>query len=95
MAHKGPADDGKRFRSDGRCIGIVLAKQGRGFGGGGGLKIGLDGRQSDDGKRSEAVDVVVALLLGENLIELGKGSGERGGLNSDRGGGNRITGSDF
>ena len=46
--------------------------------GGGGQKIGADGRVADDGKRFEAMDVVLALLLGENLLEWGRGLEEGG-----------------
>ena len=44
--------------------------------GGGVLKIRPGGRDSDDGKRLEAVDVVSGLLLGENFLEWGEGLGE-------------------
>jgi hypothetical protein len=37
--------------------------------GGGRLKIRPGGKDSDDGKRFQAMDVVLALLLGENLLE--------------------------
>ena len=43
-----------------------------------GQKIGLRPRLADGGKRSEAVDVVVGLLLGENLVNWGGGPGEGG-----------------
>ena len=39
MAHKGPADDGKRFPSGGRCSGVLAKQKGGGLEEGG-LKIG-------------------------------------------------------
>ena len=50
---------------------------------GGGLgegwcQIAPDRRVADDGKRFQAMDVVLALLLGENLLEMGGDPG-RGG----------------
>ena len=50
----------------------------------GGLDIGRGRRSADDGKRFEAMDVVVALLLGRSffLSKMGRGSGGRGGKNS-------------
>ena len=46
--------------------------------GGGGQKNRPEAirRESDDGKRLEAVDVVSGLLLGENFLEWGEGLGE-------------------
>ena len=49
--------------------------------GGGGRIAGPEPRDSDDGKRFPAVDVVSALFLGEN-IEIGRGSRGRGAKNS-------------
>ena len=52
----------------------------------------LEGRDPDAGKRLEAVDVVLALHLGENLFEMG--GGLRGGSKKlDRSEGIRMTGS--
>ena len=46
--------------------------------GGGGQKIGPHPRESDDGKRFPAVDVVSGLLLGENFLKMGGGPGGGG-----------------
>ena len=56
-------------------IGIGRGSRGRG------QKIGPERRDSDDGKRFQAMDVVLALLLGENLLELGGGPGGGGHKN--------------
>ena len=58
--------------------------KGRGVRGEGGAGSQPIRGPADDGKRSEAVDVVVGLLLGENFMELGRGSGG-GGLQNRTG----------
>jgi hypothetical protein len=47
---------------------VFGVSKGRGLGKGG-LEIHPDRRGEDDGKRFQAMDVVLALLLGENLLE--------------------------
>ena len=60
----------------------------------GGLNIAAGRREADDGKRFPAVDVVLALLLGENTWKWEGVQGE-GGTLSDLAGGMRMTGSAF
>ena len=65
MAPRGPADDGKRFSSDGRCIPIASRREDtrEGVQGEGGARDSfvLDRRLADDGKRflSDGRSVVV------------------------------------
>ena len=72
-----------------QALDVVVACWRKQKGGGleeGGLQVGPDRREADDGKRFPAVDVVLALLLGENFLKMGGGP---------VGGGQKMTGSAF
>ena len=54
---KGPADDGKRFSSDGRFI-VEVGEAKRGGLEEGGVGVLREGKLADDGKRLPVLDVV-------------------------------------